>query len=75
MLELAQVADDTDPIGDAHGSHSGSVMHAIFRIPRCTPCKRAAARYMAEYRKRGRCVEGLGWPMLPGPGAASREAA
>lgn len=61
-----------DPLAGSHGTYSGSVLHQVLRIPRCTPCKRAAAAYMADYRKRGRCAAGLGWPLLPGPGAASR---
>jgi hypothetical protein len=49
----------------AHGSHGGFVMHQKYKTPPCEPCRQANIRWAGDYRRRGRCAPGLGWPLLP----------
>jgi hypothetical protein len=53
-----------DPIAGLHGFYAGAMRHQLLGIPKCRPCKKAAADYQREWRKRGKCAPGLGWPLL-----------
>lgn len=39
------------PEGTKHGTYAGAQAHQTTGIPRCAPCKVAAAEYMAAWRK------------------------
>ena len=42
-----------DPIAGLHGSYAGAMRHQVLGIPRCRPCKKAAADYKRGWRVRG----------------------
>ena len=62
-------ATPDDPIASLHGSYAGAMRHQFLGIPRCRPCRKAAADYKRGWRVRGKCAHGLGWP-LENPGSA-----
>lgn len=46
-----------------HGSRSGFITHKNRGEEPCTPCRQADDRYKRDYRARGKCAPGLGWPL------------
>jgi hypothetical protein len=55
------------PVLIAHGTRNGFQAHKNRgeRPVRCTPCNEANNAWFQEYRQRGKCAPGLGWPLLP----------
>ena len=47
----------------AHGTRSGFITHKNRGTDPCGPCAHADAVYKQEYRLRGKCAPGLGWPL------------
>ena len=45
------------------GTYAGWNYHRRAGEAVCRPCLKARADYMAEYRKKGKCAPGLGWPL------------
>lgn len=50
----------------SHGTRSGFITHKQRGEKPCGPCGHADNVYKQEYRARGKCAPGLGWPLLPG---------
>jgi hypothetical protein len=55
----------------AHGTRSGFILHYQRGTDPCIPCRHADNVWKQEYRQRGKCAPGLGWPLLPGTAVAS----
>jgi hypothetical protein len=45
------------------GTYSGMRWHLNRKQPVCGPCAHAASAWQADYRVRGKCAKGLGWPL------------
>jgi hypothetical protein len=46
-----------------HGTRGGFIQHKQRGTPPCVPCSHADAVWKVEYRARGKCAPGLGWPL------------
>ena len=46
-----------------HGSRRGAWAHRKHKERLCVPCAVAEAAWMQQWRLRGRCAAGLGWPL------------
>jgi hypothetical protein len=56
-----------------HGTYAGYNQHKFYRSEPCDACRRANVSYRRQWRQRGRCVPGLGWPLGPGDIAPARK--
>jgi hypothetical protein len=48
---------------DVIGTAGGYVWHLNRKEPSCEPCLTAANAYRTDWRLRGKCAPGLGWPL------------
>lgn len=49
--------------GEVIGTRSGAAWHRNRGQPVCDPCMQGEKIYHSEWRDRGKCAPGLGWPL------------